>query len=412
MKQAVVIGAGLSGLSCAYFLAKQGYEVDVYEAQARAGGMLGTLTTAHGRIETAANGFIATALVEEMAQDIGVHLQQTRRSARRRYICHEKPTQWPLGLRATLRLLPVLIKLYFFPQRFRPQPFETLRRWGERHLGVQVFQRLLAVGVQGIYAGDPNRLSATLLLRRFFDSALKQPQGQLRGTVAPPNGMGEWVEKLLLRVRQMGVRLHYGSVGPAVRPDTPVVIATSLPAARALLHKWDVPAAQELADLEMLPLVSVTFEFSREQAQARPRGFGVLFSQRLYPGILGVLFNDLIFENRTAQTSETWILGGFHGREILGLSDEALRKKILEHRQRVFSGTQAEKSLGSHVQRWPQALPHYTVDLEKAVAALELPPQLYLVGNYLGEIGLSHLIARTQRVAMEMIRNDKKGTIH
>ena len=35
-----VIGAGASGLTCAYYLARTGYEVDVYEKESIAGGVL------------------------------------------------------------------------------------------------------------------------------------------------------------------------------------------------------------------------------------------------------------------------------------------------------------------------------------------------------------------------------------
>jgi len=40
-QKVAVVGAGPAGLTCAYFLAKMGYEVNVYEAQPIAGGMLG-----------------------------------------------------------------------------------------------------------------------------------------------------------------------------------------------------------------------------------------------------------------------------------------------------------------------------------------------------------------------------------
>ena len=35
-----MIGAGASGLTCAYYLARIGYDVDVYESEDRAGGVL------------------------------------------------------------------------------------------------------------------------------------------------------------------------------------------------------------------------------------------------------------------------------------------------------------------------------------------------------------------------------------
>lgn len=39
-QRAAIIGAGPSGMACAYFLAREGFEVNVYEAKSRAGGMV------------------------------------------------------------------------------------------------------------------------------------------------------------------------------------------------------------------------------------------------------------------------------------------------------------------------------------------------------------------------------------
>ncbi|MFQ9410679.1 MAG: FAD-dependent oxidoreductase [Evtepia gabavorous] len=39
-KNVAIIGAGPSGLTCAYYLARLGYHVDVYEAENRPGGIM------------------------------------------------------------------------------------------------------------------------------------------------------------------------------------------------------------------------------------------------------------------------------------------------------------------------------------------------------------------------------------
>jgi len=41
-----IVGAGPAGLTCAYFLAKMGYQTTVFEAGPVAGGMLGTIIMA------------------------------------------------------------------------------------------------------------------------------------------------------------------------------------------------------------------------------------------------------------------------------------------------------------------------------------------------------------------------------
>ena len=62
-----------------------------------------------------------------------------------------------------------------------------------------------------------------------------------------------------------------------------------------------------------------------------------------------------------------------------------------------------EPLLNCHITRWPQALPHYTLALERALTTMPtLPKHLALVGNYLGQIGLAKIIERAYRVATQI----------
>jgi oxygen-dependent protoporphyrinogen oxidase len=403
MKRVTILGAGMSGLSCAYFLVQRGWTVRILESESRAGGMISTIHSPQGLIETAANGFIATALLESIAQDIGVELQTTRPTARRRFICHESPSQWPLGFWETLRLIPRLLQIYFFPKAHQPEPRQTLRQWGEAHLGAMAFERLLAVAIQGIYAGDPDQLSATFLLRRFFDRRRKLPRGRLRGTVSPKQGMGQWIEKLEQYLVGQGVTIEYGAAPIDLPTREPVIVATSMASAAQILKRWGLPAGETLEKMPTVSLVSIAMFWEPNSAISRRQGFGILFSQRRYPGILGVLMNDLIFENRSELWSETWILGGFAAPEIVTKTDAELLEMVQSHRRSIVApGIPGPVCVGHRIQRWPQALPHYTVQLEQTVETLKVPENVFLVGNYLGEIGLSHLIARAQRLADEL----------
>jgi protoporphyrinogen oxidase len=59
-----------------------------------------------------------------------------------------------------------------------------------------------------------------------------------------------------------------------------------------------------------------------------------------------------------------------------------------------------DQPLDIHVTRWPSALPHYTIEFEKILAALPAPPRhISLVGNYLGRIGLAKIVERAAVVA-------------
>ncbi len=99
MQRIKVVGAGFSGLVTAYFLTKQGFAVQIFEKSSRAGGLIQTIRTPHGLIETAANGLLNSARLEAMCAEIEVPLQATRRDGRKRFIFRGRPRQVPLNRR-------------------------------------------------------------------------------------------------------------------------------------------------------------------------------------------------------------------------------------------------------------------------------------------------------------------------
>src|SRR6266850_5110770 len=98
MPTITVVGAGFSGLATAYFLTKQGCKIRIIEKTDRAGGLIKTIRTEHGFVETAANGLLNSARLEAMCADIGVPLLSTRHEGRKRFIYRGKPKQVPLTI--------------------------------------------------------------------------------------------------------------------------------------------------------------------------------------------------------------------------------------------------------------------------------------------------------------------------
>lgn len=94
-----IIGAGFSGLTLAYFLVKKGVAVRIFEKSTRAGGLISSRRVDGTLIETAANGMLSNALVEEMAQAIGIELYETKKESRKRYILRRTVLwRWPLSI--------------------------------------------------------------------------------------------------------------------------------------------------------------------------------------------------------------------------------------------------------------------------------------------------------------------------
>src|SRR6266446_8203582 len=98
MQTIKVVGAGFSGLVTAYYLVKEGFRVRICEQSSRAGGLIRTIRTPPGMVETAANGLLNSARLEALCANIGVPLLATRRDGRKRFIFRGQARQVPLNL--------------------------------------------------------------------------------------------------------------------------------------------------------------------------------------------------------------------------------------------------------------------------------------------------------------------------
>jgi oxygen-dependent protoporphyrinogen oxidase len=391
-----VVGAGFSGLTTAYFLAKQGFNVRVIEKADRPGGLISTIRTEHGLVETAANGLLSSARAEAMCADIGVPLLMTQREGRRRFIYRGRPKQVPLTLG---EMLSVSGRLALNLTKFSPRPFESIGDWGRRVLGRGPTDYLLTPALGGIYAGDPDQLSASLIFGKanlpdHLDTT-KPAKGQLHGTVAPPNGMQQLIDGLVEHLRKSGVDFVRADHDEA-RTDQQTIVCLPAGAAAKYLEDFAPELARALSRIEMLSLATVTCFYSDDAAELR--GFGCLFPRDQGFRARGLLFNRFIFAGRGPAHAETWIFGGALDQEVVNLTDDEFAQIIAAERERFYG--RRDELLDLRVTRWPKALPHYTIGLERILTTLPAPPKhIQLVGNYLGRIGLAKILERSAFVA-------------
>ncbi len=402
-REVTVIGAGISGLTTAYFLFKSGIPVRIIEKQSRVGGLLGTRRTEHGLVETAANGLINSARLEALCADIGVTLQPLQPQSRARYFWRDQPRRWPLTVGETLRLGAGLVR---YLGHWRPNAGETLAVWGNRLLGNAAVRHALTPAMGGIYASDADVLSASLIFNRkglgleprHQNGHSKPAKPSVRGTVSPQGGMQELLDGLSNFLRQQGVSIELNQAAQIER-DAPTVVCTSATHAAELLAEHAPEISKQLHQVELLPIITATCFY--EHSDRQPKGFGCLFPRKGEIRALGALFNDCLFAGRSAMRSETWILGGAPDRDAVNLSDAEL-ETILRRNHALLVGSE-EPLLSFHATRWPRALPHYTLALERTLTTLPpLPKHLALVGNYLGHIGLAKIIERAYNVSAQI----------
>jgi protoporphyrinogen/coproporphyrinogen III oxidase len=335
-----------------------------------------------------------------MCADIGVPLITTRREGRRRFIYRGQPKQVPLTIGD---MLAVSGRVALNLTQFSPRPFESIGDWSRRVLGGGATDYLLAPALGGIYAGDPDQLSASLIFGKaklpdHLDTT-KPAKGQLHGTLAPPDGMQQLIDGLVDYLKRNGVEF---ALNREQQPeaDQQTIVCLSASAASRYLERVAPELSHELSKIEMLSLTTVTCFYSPDAAKLK--GFGCLFPRDQGFRARGVLFNDFIFEGRGPAHAESWIFGGALDEDVVSLSDRDFAETIADERERFFG--RRDEPLELRVTRWPNALPHYTVEMERILTALPSPPpHIHLVGNYLGRIGLAKILERSAFVAEQLV---------
>ena len=263
-------------------------------------------------------GMRNSARVDAVCRNLGLETLFSTPSLRRAgYIYRRRPRRWPLSVGESISLVARFAAATARGSRF-PRPLETVEQWGARVLGPRATQWLVGPALHGRYAGDPARLSASLLFGRP-----EWPAPRVRkGVVTPVGGMQQLIDALERRLRTREVSIRLNTV-PTLDGSTPVVICTSARAAAECLRDVAPAASQALSTIDMLPLVRITAFYPGEATSQWGRGI-------LFPRgggdirALGVLFNTNIFPQRKGEYSESWIYGGATDRDVVELSDVEL----------------------------------------------------------------------------------------
>ncbi len=417
-RQAIVVGAGVSGLLIAYVLDQQGFKVTLIEESKRAGGLISTQSTEWGPAESAAHSFLVTDEIAEICRDLGVELCPVRPDARSRYIYRRgKMRRFPLSF---FELIRTFLRAYLVLSRADlSRGSATLEQWGNRHLGKSAVKYLLSPFLTGIYAARPSEICVSaafpalevpagqsllsallrkLRLRLLSSKKKSAPKSQSKKMMAPKMGMGALVGALERRLEErLGDRFRKGET-VSVLPDSPnVILAVPASRASALLAQKDSRLSQALSEIEYAPLVSATIFISKAAFSSLPRGVGVLFPEAEKRDCLGVLFNSSAFSDRVRDEAEwvslTMMLGGTIRPEMIKKADHELFDLIRNELKILFGlDDSSVQSARIVLNRWTHAIPKYD---QKTMAAWNAArsgwcsvPGHVLTGNYTGQISI------------------------
>ncbi len=435
----LVLGGGVAGLACAWTLRQAGRDVLLLEADHEVGGNVRSAEVEGFLLERGPHTLLASAdHVFALADDLGLtdELVASRAQAAARFVArrgrlHVMPSgAWSF---LTTSLLSPWSKLTLAsePLRWkRGQPQDTAAAFFERRFGAEAARVLAGAFISGVYAGDPQLLSAPAAFPLFWGFeqshgsmilgamayfrrraaarkaagegpatrqglySFRQGLGQLSATIGQRLGERCLTSQPARRVARDGERWLVETDTRSLRASSLVVAVPPGEAARLLVDANPQLAAL-LEGIPMAPVAVVQLGFHQRQA-AIPEGFGFLVPRGEDIRSLGVLFPSRLFDDRTPNGGDLLVgfVGGMSDPRALELADDELAQIVLGDLGDL-TGLDATPDL-LRVRRYPNAIPQLILGhLERMDRLRQLLgglPGLHLAGNYLKGVGLKDAV--------------------
>ena len=446
-----MIGAGISGLACAYRLQQAGVDVALLESSDRPGGLIDTVEKDGLLFEAGPQSFQVTETLLELIRELDIEgeLQKADSRAPRHVFLHGHLRKIPMSPQALLAssLLGPGTRWKIATEAFKrtkpPSEEETVASFVRRKFGHEILEYLVAPFVSGVYAGDPEQLS----LRAAFpslDQWEREYGSVLRGAMKsrPPKAKGGGLPALCsfrhgvatlprAMAGKLGERLQTGttvleiqrsggasSVSYGIRANrqsleqhasvSAVVIATPAYAAGALLASLSSHVAQILCGIPYAPVAVVAANYYRQQVGDPLEGFGFLVPRSEKVRTLGTVWNSSLFPGRARNGTVTMtsFIGGATDVAIVQQPEEEIARIVQEENARILGIT--GPPIEAAVWGYPRALPQYNLGhghIVEAIRDAERQMQgLFFAGNYLEGPAIGKCVENGFRAAEAVAR--------
>jgi oxygen-dependent protoporphyrinogen oxidase len=440
-----IVGAGLTGLAAAWYLARAGRRVVVFEAAPEVGGVIRSERHPDGwLIEAGPNSLQETPAVASLLRELKLDAARLAAApaAKNRYILREG------GLRALPLSPPAFFRSDLFSRRTKLRVLgELFRRRQPRledlplsdffreHFGQELLDYALDPFVSGIYAGDPRRLSTrhafpslwqaerehgSLIRAQIAAGRARRARGEPSGPppiISFPEGLATLPRALAaalppgaLRLRADVTQISPSQAGwildasPAERFSRVILALPAAGLARLEIGSPGAPTSlASLAHLEHPPVTSLFLGFRREDITHPLDGFGALLPSVEKRRLLGILFNSTLFPGRAPEghVALTVMVGGTRHADLARHPLE-YQLPIVHQELADILGLRGEPVFVRRT-HWPRAIAQYQMGhdahLQVMAAAEQRSPGLLIGGPVRDGIGLPACLAAGERLA-------------
>jgi protoporphyrinogen/coproporphyrinogen III oxidase len=444
-KRVAIAGAGLTGLTIAFYLKKAGIDFKIYERSDRPGGVIQThhengFTYESGPNTGVLNRLEAVELLEDLKDYCKVEIADN--TAKARWIW--KNNKWePLpsglvkGITTPLFTFPDKLRLLTEPFRKKGEnPNETLAELVLRRMGKSFLNYAIDPFILGIYSGDPSRLVTQYAFPKLYQ--LEQDYGSFIGgafkkAMEPKSetdkkvtkeifsvegGLGNLITALTENIGEENINLNCKdlsfikkgnkyTVGIDKEEFTHVISATGSYELKNLFPFIEKNHTRTVNKMAYSRVVQVALGFKNWEGIPL-RAFGGLVPHIENRRILGVLFISSFLKNKAPQEGAllSVFLGGIRNSGIPDMTDDGIIQIVEEELKEMLKLESFNPDL-IKVFRYQHAIPQYGIESEdklKTIAEIEARfPGLILAGNIRDGIGIADRIKQGKNVALEMI---------
>lgn len=453
-KDIVIIGAGLTGLTAAFRLARAGKDLLILEQANRVGGQIHTFREEGFVFESGPNtGVVSYPEVAELFAELSpaCTLETAREESKRRLIWKgNRFRQLPSGLVSaiTTPLFTLGDKFRILGEPFRAKgnnPDEAVGELAARRLGKSFLHYAVDPFLSGVYAGDPMKLVTRYALPKLYN--LEQQYGSfIRGTIAKAklpktdrdrlaskkvfsaaggldrltNAMAEAIgsSRIVLSANNVIIRPSDGkwqvtyttTEGEQTVIARKVVTTTGAYTLPALLPFIAQEQMDRISNLHYAPVIQASVGFCNTGG-LRFEAFGGLVPSCEKKDVLGILFPAACFAGRAPEGGAlfSFFIGGVKHAALTTWPEDELKALIKRELHVMLKFPEEAEPDLIRIFRHEHAIPQYEQSSGARFATIdELEaryPGLILAGNIKGGIGMADRIRQATEIADNLINN-------